>query len=56
MDQFVILRDCDPYFYLWDDVVLEYLPEIHNTRLSKIIKRNTGIPKSLIKPNAFRFY
>jgi len=56
MEQFNNMRNCDPYFYLWDPVVEHYLDEIHNTRLSKIILRNTNIPSSVIKPNAFKFY
>jgi hypothetical protein len=56
MEQFDNMRNCDPYFYLWDPVVEHYLDEIHNTRLSKIIIRNTKIPNSVVKPNAFKFY
>lgn len=52
--QFALLRDTDPYFYLWDPVVLEYRAEIHNTRLSKIILRNTDIDPQYIKPDVFK--
>ncbi len=43
VDQFERLRDGDRYFYLWDDDLADIRAEIHATRLSDIILRNTGI-------------
>lgn len=52
--QFALLRDTDPYFYLWDPIILEFRAEIHNTRLSKIILRNTDINPKHLPPDVFR--
>jgi hypothetical protein len=51
--QFDIIRNTDPYFYLWNDLVTEYKSEIHSTTLADIIKRNTIITPAHIQKNVF---
>jgi peroxidase len=51
--QFSHIKHNDHYFYLWDRVIDNYGVEIHNTRLSKIIRRNTNIDSSVMDPNVF---
>jgi hypothetical protein len=51
--QFSHIKHNDHYFYLWDRVVDDYNVEIHNTKLSKIIRRNTNVDSSVMDPNVF---
>ncbi len=52
VDQFTRLRDGDRFFYLNDlDHLIAFDPDIENTRLSGIIRRNTGIDH--IQDNVF---
>ncbi len=53
-EQFAHIRDTDPYFYLWNDDILVWRDEIHMTRLSEIIRRNTDIDSWFVPPDVFR--
>lgn len=53
-DQFEAMRASDPYYYHWDRVVSAYRPELHSTRLSTVLLRNTRISRSQLRPEAFR--
>ena len=52
-EQFALMRNADPYFYLWDEACLPYRAQIHNTRLSDVIRRNTRISWGDLGPNVF---
>jgi hypothetical protein len=52
-EQFALMRDADPYFYLWDEASAYYRAQIHNTRLSDVIRRNTEISWEDLGPNVF---
>lgn len=52
-EQFELLRESDPYYYMWDRAVEYYRPELHSVRLSAVLLRNTRISKSLLLPNVF---
>lgn len=51
--QFTHIKHKDHYFYLWDRVIENYRMEIHNTKLSQIILRNTNILPSHLHSNVF---
>jgi hypothetical protein len=53
-DQFAIIRNGDPYFYLWDKIVETWRDEIHRTRLSDIIERNTKVSAHYLPRNVFK--
>lgn len=52
-EQFDLFRNADPYFYLWDEASVPYRAQIHNTRLSDVIRRNTRISWEDLGPNVF---
>ena len=52
-EQFATFRDSDPYFYLWDEATVPYRAQIHNTRMSDVIRRNTHISWEDLGPNVF---
>lgn len=51
--QFSHIKHNDHYFYTWDRVINPYSVEIHHTKLSTIILRNTAIDRTLLDPNVF---
>lgn len=51
--QFIHIKQNDYYFYLWDKIINNYKSELHNTRLSTIILRNTLINQRHLHPNVF---
>lgn len=52
-EQFSDIRNNDPYFYLWNDLIRAYKNEVHSTRLSSIILRNTAINPIHVSKDAF---
>lgn len=53
VEQFAHIKRGDPYFYLWDVVVEQYLSELHHVSLAKIIMRNTDVDTSSLRPDVF---
>lgn len=52
-EQFDRVRNNDPYFYLWNDLVLHYRAEIHSTTMAKVLMRNTIINPHHVQKDAF---
>jgi len=42
-EQFSVVRNTDPYFYLWDELTEKWRSELHNTRLTHILQRTTEL-------------
>ncbi len=53
--QFEKIRDTDPYFYLWDQVIDPYKSEIEHIRLKDIVLRNTYIEEINFPHHAFLY-
>lgn len=51
--QFAQMKHNDFYFYLWDRLIGKYREPLHNTKLSHIILRHTGISRQSLHPNVF---
>jgi peroxidase len=53
IEQFVFMRNADPFFYEVDDVVEPWRSVIRATRIADIIRRNTHIEESLLQGRSF---
>ena len=52
-EQFIFMRNADPYYYEWDEVVEPWRNIIHATRMVDILRRNTNIEESLLEGRSF---